>query len=280
MALEKTNTSERSLQLVLQYDGAQFAGWQRQRDARTVQGVLEAALARLTRCHVPVLGAGRTDAGVHARGQAAGVRVPERWTAVSLRRALNAVLPDDVWVADAFAMTPEFHARYSALARRYTYVIGTDAEAWSPFRRGREYPYAPPLDRERLDRAASALVGEHGFRGFAVKGTAPATDDHRCRIDLAEWHTRPGGLAFIVEANRFLHHMVRFLVGTMLDVGSGRRDPDDVARLLDAPDNRGVSPPAPPHALYLDAVRYPGALYVGAARDCSTPPVSVLADAA
>lgn len=258
--------SGRTLQLVLHYDGARFAGWQRQREARTVQGVLEAALERLTRAHVPVLGAGRTDAGVHARGQAAGVRVPERWTAASLRRALNAVLPDDVWVADAFAMRPEFHARYSAVARRYTYLVGTDADAFSPFRRGREFayatPHAAPLDRGVLDASAAALLGEHGFRGYAVKGTAPVDDDHRCRVDVAEWRERAGGLAFVVEANRFLHHMVRFLVGTMLDAAGGRRDPADVARLLDAPDNRGVSAPAPPHALYLDAVRYPAALYL------------------
>lgn len=280
MALEKTDTSERSLQLVLHYDGAHFAGWQRQREARTVQGVLEAALERLTRRHVSVLGAGRTDAGVHARGQAAGVRVPERWTAASLRRALNAVLPGDVWVTAAFEMRPEFHARHSAVVRRYTYLVGTDADAFSPFRRGREFAYAAPLDRDQLDRAAAALVGEHGFRGFAVKGTAPATDDHRCRVDVARWTSRPDGVAFVVEANRFMHHMVRFLVGTMLDAASGRRDPDDLARLLDASDNRGVSAPAPPHALYLEAVRYPAALYADAAPDLSTARSPVLADAA
>ncbi|GJG88577.1 tRNA pseudouridine synthase A [Gemmatimonadetes bacterium T265] len=280
MALESTDTSGRSLQLVLHYDGARFAGWQRQRDARTVQGVLEAALERLTRQHVAVLGAGRTDAGVHARGQAAGVRVAERWTAGSLRRALNAVLPDDVWVAAAFEMRDEFHARYSAVARRYTYLVGTDDDAFSPFRRGREFACAARLDRECLDVSAAAIVGEHGFRGFAVKGTAPATDDHHCRVSAAFWRPRDGGLAFVVEANRFLHHMVRFLVGTMLDAASGRREPDAVAALLEAADNRGVSAPAPPHALYLDAVRYPAALYLDAAPNVAPPPSPVFADAA
>ncbi|HEY0776888.1 MAG TPA: tRNA pseudouridine(38-40) synthase TruA [Gemmatirosa sp.] len=284
MALTTPDSFDRSLQLVLHYDGARFAGWQRQRETRTVQGELEAALERLTRRHVAVLGAGRTDAGVHARGQAAGVRVPGRWTAASLRRALNAVLPDDVWVAAAYEMRPEFHARYSAVARRYTYLVGTDEDAASPFRRGREFAYTAPIDRAALDRAAAAIVGEHGFRGYAVKGTAPETDDHRCRVDAATWSERAGGLAFTVEANRFLHHMVRFLVGTMLDAASGRRDGDDVARLLDAPDNRGVSSPAPPHALYLDAVRYPAALYVDAepaiAAAARISPSPVLADVA
>jgi tRNA pseudouridine38-40 synthase len=105
-------------------------------------------------------------------------------------------------------------------------------------------------------------VGDHCFRAFAVKGTAPADDHHRCVVREAAWHAREGGLVFVVEANRFLHHMVRFLVGTMLDVASARREPGDVARLLAAPDNSEVSVPAPPHALFLDAVVYPADLYL------------------
>lgn len=262
----------RTVQLVLHYDGARFAGWQRQPDARTVQGELETALARLHGgAHVGVTGAGRTDAGVHARGQAASVRVAERWGLPALRRALNAVLPADVWVAAVHAMRPEFHARYDALARRYSYLVGTDDDAHSPFRRGRELAYGRPLDRARLDAAAAAVVGEHCFRAFAVQGTAPAHDDHRCAVREAVWRPRAGGLVFAVEANRFLHHMVRFLVGTMLDVAAGRRPPDDVPRLLAADSNRDVSAPAPAHALYLDAVRYPPGCYAdegvaGAAR--------------
>ena len=255
----------RPVQLVLQYDGARFAGWQRQRDARTVQGDLEAALARLCGRAVPVTGAGRTDAGVHARGQAAGVRVDPKWTPSALRRALNAVLPDDVWVAAAHEMRPDFHARFSATARRYAYVVGLDEAARSPFRRAREWAFARPVDRALLDAAAATIVGDHCFRAFAVQGTAPADDHHRCIVADARWRERVDGdatgLVFEVEANRFLHHMVRFLVGTMLDVGASRRPVSDLARLLAANTNRDVSAPAPPHALYLDAVRYPAELY-------------------
>lgn len=252
----------RTVQLVLHYDGAGFAGWQRQSTARSVQGVVEDALSRLCGEAVPVVGAGRTDAGVHARGQAAGVRIAGRWTAESLRRALNAVLPDDVWVAAAFEMHERFHARYSAIARRYSYLVGTDDGANSPFRRTRELVYARPLAREALEAEASALLGEHSFRAFAIRGTAPAHDEHRCTIHRSAWHDRDGGLTFEIEANRFLHHMVRFLVGTMLDVGSGRRDPGTIAALLIAPDNSGASPPAPAHALFLDRVEYPRDLYL------------------
>lgn len=253
--------AERTAQLVLHYDGAGFSGWQRQPEQRTVQGVMEEALARLCSAPVAALGSGRTDAGVHARGQAVGVRVPERWDVQKLRRALNAVLPADVWVATAHEMHPEFHARYSAVSRRYSYYVGMDDEAHSPFRGRYELAFGQPLDRGALDAAAAHTVGEHCFRGFAVLGTAPPHDDHRCRVAQARWVDRPGGLVFEIEANRFLHHMVRFLVGTMLDVASGRRPPSDVPHLLGATDNSETSAPAPPHALFLDRVAYPRDLY-------------------
>lgn len=255
--------SVRTVQLVLQYDGAGFAGWQRQPVERTVQGALEAALLRLCTVPVAALGAGRTDAGVHARGQAVSVRVADRWTPEALRRALNAVLPGDIWVAAAHAMRPEFHARFSAVARRYSYHVGLDEEAASPFRRRYEWGVRRPVDVDRLKESAAVIVGEHCFRAFAVRGTAPETDDHRCLVSEARWAADgESRLVFHVEANRFLHHMVRFLVGTMMDVATGRRDPGSMAALLDASDNREVSPPAPPHALFLERVAYPDHLYL------------------
>jgi tRNA pseudouridine38-40 synthase len=253
------------LQLVLHYDGTGFSGWQRQPDQRTVQGVLEGVLARLCNEPTAALGSGRTDAGVHARGQAVGVRVRERWTPATLRRALNALLPSDVWVASAHAMKEEFHARYSATARRYSYHVGTDDASASPFRRRTEWSIARPLDRGAIADAATLLAGAHHFRGFAVRGTAPAGDDHRCTVHRAVWREQDDRLVFEIEANRFLHHMVRFLVGTMVDVGLGRRPVTDVAALLVAPDNAAVSPPAPAHALFLDRVSYPADLYLSEA---------------
>ena len=252
----------RTVQLVLHYDGAHFAGWQRQPNERTVQSVLEEALGRLCGAPTPAIGSGRTDAGVHARGQAVGVKVPEKWQAAALRRALNALLPEDVWVSEAFEMRPEFHARYSAVARRYSYYVGTDDGALSPFRRRYEWFLAKPVDRGKLDESARQIEGEHVFRAFAVRGTAKVNDDHRCHIRAAQWSDREGGLVFRIEANRFLHHMVRFLVGTMVEIGRGKRDMSDLARLLTAPDNTDVSPPAPARALFLERVEYPAELYL------------------
>jgi len=256
--------ASRSVQLVLHYDGAGFSGWQRQPGERTVQGILETAVSRLCGEALTVVGAGRTDAGVHARGQAAGVRVPEKWSASALRRSMNAILPDDVWIAAAFEMRDEFHPRYSAVSRSYSYFVGTDDLASSPFRRTHELVWRKPLAFDRLLSAADAIQGRHCFRAFAVKGTAPEKDDHRCTVSEAAWREREGGLVFEIAADRFLHHMVRFLVGTMLEIGDGRREVSVMKELLEQEDNSQVSQPAPPHALFLERVEYPKDLYLRA----------------
>lgn len=254
--------ASRTIQLVLQYDGSGYCGWQRQLHEPTVQATIEDSIAKLTQHAVTVNGAGRTDSGVHARGQAASVKVPRKWDAPTLRRALNATLPETIWVAEAHEMVDSFHARYSALSRRYSYTIGLDENARSPFRRRVEWAVEQKVDVGVLSDSANALVGDHAFFAFAVKGTAPDHDDHRCIVHSAAWVPAPGGLTFEVEANRFLHHMVRYLVATMIHAATGKRPADSVVRLLTAPDNRDVSPPAPPHALFLEQVRYPGDLYM------------------
>ena len=253
------------MQLVLQYDGSRFAGWQRQPVSATVQGTVEAVLERLFQRRITLVGAGRTDAGVHARGQSAHVRIPETWTASRLRRALNSLLPPDVWIAQAHNVTDQFHARFSAISRRYTYQLGTDEATASPFRRRYEWRVPWPLPNEsELAAVAATLLGEHQFYGFAVRGTAPETDAHRCTVTHASWVRSEGRLDFTIEANRFLHHMVRFLVGTMIDVAAGRRETRSFRELLGASDNRAVSPPAPSHGLFLERVTYPSHFYTEA----------------
>lgn len=255
----------RTVQLVVHYDGADFAGWQVQPQKRTVQGALEDAVARLCQAPIRVMGAGRTDAGVHARGQAVGLEVPERWETAELRRALNAILPDDVWIAAAHEMRPGFHARYSAIERRYRFYVATGPTAESPFRRRWAWAVGRDLDPRLLDACAQAVGGEHVFRAFAVRGTAPDTDDHRCTVSSAAWTRTEEGWMFEIAANRFLHHMVRFLVGTMVDVASGKRPLSDFALLLVSTTNDDVSPPAPAHALFLEQVTYPPDFYLAPA---------------
>ena len=252
---------------VAQYDGAQFAGWQRQPDGRTVQAEFEAVLEKLMGRRTAATGAGRTDTGVHALGQGVGFLASERWAAdaTGLQRALNALLPRDIWVERVNAMRPGFHARNSALARRYRYVIGTDEAAHSPFRRPYEWALGRPLEVTLLGRAAELLRGEHDFRGLAATGARSTRPHYRSRVALAEWAPRTdgAGVTFTIEADRFLHRMVRFLVGAMVDIALCRRPLDDLPRLLSATDNQAASPPAPPQGLYLEAVRYPADLYAG-----------------
>ncbi len=247
--------------LLLQYDGGSFAGWQRQPSARTVQGVVEDILARLLDKRTPVIGSGRTDAGVHATGQAAAAMIPERWQLPDLVRAMNALLPSDVWVAAARRMVPGFNPRRDALERTYCYRIGTDASGRSPFRSRHEWALPGPLDLTRLVTAAGALRGDHSFRALSAKG--PEKEHYRCRIHEALWLSREDapGLEFWITANRFLRHMVRFLVGTMVDIARGRRAASDLGKLLRAADNHGASPPAPPQGLFLVGVRYPAHLF-------------------
>jgi tRNA pseudouridine38-40 synthase len=248
---------EISCYAVLHYLGHSFHGWQRQAAGqRTVQGDLERILQRLVGHRVVTQAAGRTDAGVHALGQVVSFRVPARWQPPELHRAVNALLPPEIWVARLGRAPDGFHARRHALSRCYRYVVGCDAASASPFRRPFEWSLGTALDAGALAAAASAVPGEHDFRAFAAVG-APKRH-YRCRVLVARWDARPAGEGFIftIEADRFLHRMVRFLVGTRVDVGLGRRPAEDVARLLDSRTNAGTSPPAPPEGLYLVGARY------------------------
>lgn len=202
-----------------------------------------------------MVGSGRTDTGVHATGQVAAVDMPVRWTAEELHRALNAVLPRDIWVASVEAAAPDFHPRYDALARSYEYRVGTDPEARSPFHRGWCWPLVRPVDADLLDAAARLLPGEHSFKAFAKSGQPER--GYRCRVREAAWEPWALGWRFRITADRYLHHMVRYLVGTQVEIARGRRTLEDMTRLLDGGGEVETSPPAPPQGLFLTAVEYP-----------------------
>lgn len=250
----------RTFLALLHFDGRGFIGWQRQAAGRSVQSEVEAVLARLADGPVRAAGAGRTDAGVHAEGLGVSFAMPARWDPPALRRALNALLPADCWVAAVHEMAPDFHARKSALARRYRYAIGTDEASASPFRRPFEWALGRPLDLARLERAADVIRGEHDFEAFSVRGQEKP--HHRCRLSVAEWRGRGAlGVELHIEADRFLHHMVRMLVGTMVDIALARRPPEDMARLLEGRSNQETSAPAPPEGLYFVRATYPASAY-------------------
>lgn len=239
----------------LHYDGAAFRGWQLQPEERTVQGVLERRLARLLGASTRVRAAGRTDAGVHAVGQEIAFDAPSGWSAAELRRALNATVPGELWVAQLSATSDDFHPRFDATGRRYEYVLGTGGETASPLLRGRLWPLGRDAEPTALNAASSELVGERSFAGFAKSGQ-PGRGT-RCRVEEAVWwRSRADRLHFRIVADRFLHRMVRYIVATLAEVATGRRQPSDIGALLAG--EPGVRPPAPAPAcgLYLTGVRY------------------------
>ena len=225
-----------------------------QRDRRTVQGLLEAALGTLARAAVATTVAGRTDAGVHARGQVAHADVPPELVADPLLlRRLNGLLPVDVRVHRAGPAPAGFDARFSALWRRYRYRV-TDRPA-DPLRRAETLAWPRPLDLDRLRAASGALLGEHDFAAFCRRRAGATT----VRAVLALDWTRDdsGVLEMAVSADAFCHSMVRSIVGALLAVGEGRRDPGWAAGLLDRPERAGEVAVAPPQGLCLEAVGYP-----------------------
>jgi tRNA pseudouridine38-40 synthase len=245
----------------LAYDGAGFHGWATQPGLRTVQETLELALATvLRRPEVAVTCAGRTDSGVHARGQVVHVDVPELTTdpdsaVAGTGRRLNGVLPEDVRVRRVVPAPDGFDARFSAVWRRYVYRVADRAEVVDPLTRGHVLAWPRPLDEQRMNTAAVRLLGEHDFAAFCRRREGATTI--RRLLDL-RWDRRPDGLLeATVRADAFCHNMVRALVGCMLAVGEGRREPEWAGQVLAA----GVRDPAVTvvhaHGLTLEEVGYP-----------------------
>jgi tRNA pseudouridine38-40 synthase len=238
--------------LDLEYDGTRFSGWQVQESERTIQGVIEAVLSRLFTDMTRVSAAGRTDAEVHATGQVAHFRALPRRSAESVRLALNANLPADVRVKTVTVADADFHARYSARWRAYRYRI-----ALEPVAVGRSYCWICPyriVDLDEMQRAARLILGDHCFQSFAHRSEKET--HYLSTVYRSEWTENGPCLDYGIEANRFLHGMVRLLVGTFVRVGRGKISAGDVLEILNAADVRRAGPKAPASGLTLTAVGY------------------------
>ena len=269
----------RTLKLTLSYDGTRFVGWQRQSSGESIQGRLEEALARFEGAPVTVHGAGRTDAGVHALAQVASVQLTSTHPAGALLRGLNASLPPEVRVTAVEEAAPGFHARFSARSKTYRYLV-RHAPLVSPFERAYVWHVPEPLDLDAMQEAAAALVGTHDFAAFGSAGREtketvrtitrseirvvepnlePRTpDDQRRTTDyrLATTDYQPGLLAYEVTGTGFLRHMVRAVVGTLVEIGRGRRPASSMAALVAGATRADAGATAPPHGLFLVSVDY------------------------
>ena len=249
--------SESTLQtfkLIIEYDGSGFHGWQRQKKDRTVQETIENALAVMTREKVTVIGSGRTDAGVHALGQVAGFKTRSHLDARIFLNGLSSLLPSDVVVRACDPMPDTFHARFDVASKRYRYHILNRPIAPAI---GRQYVWhiRKPLDTAAMTDAAMVILGTHDFKAFEGTGS-PRDHSVRTVTDSTIKETGGGNLTYDIQANGFLRFMVRNIVGTLVDVGVGKIDKQDVQAILQSKDRSRAGATAPPQGLFLMDVTY------------------------
>jgi len=243
----------KKFRILVQYDGTAYHGWQVQPGEATIQGELEAALERIAGAPVPVTGAGRTDAGVHALGQVAVLDLETRMTAGELLRALNSMLPRDIRVVEAAEASPEFHPRYDALSKIYYYQVFT-GPVISPFLQRHAHHHRWPLDHRQMDQAAKQFLGRHDFTAFCAADSD--VKDKVRQVAVAGLFRRDDLLVFVVEADGFLKQMVRTMAGTLIEVGRGKLGPDDLLRIIASRDRAQAGPTAPARGLFLYRVNY------------------------
>jgi tRNA pseudouridine38-40 synthase len=244
----------RNIKIIIEYEGTNYFGWQKQPEGPTIQETIENALEKITGESIALLGSGRTDSGVHARGQAASFKTKSYIKATEFQMGLNSTLPKDITILDAQEVDPDFHAQFSARSKVYTYKILNRPHP-SALLRKRSWYVPTALDIDQMKKSAEYLIGEHDFKAFAQSGTEVKTTVRtvlRAYIEQKDNNI----IEFNIEATGFLKRMVRLIVGTMVQVGKGRITPLDFSNILDSGEKTKFVYAAPAHGLYLEKVRY------------------------
>ena len=242
-----------TVKLVLEYDGTCYAGWQRQANQPTIQEAIERAIHQVSQATVSVIGAGRTDSGVHALGQVASFRTDRDWRASNWMRALNAVLPKDIAVRSSALMDDHFHAQHDARGKLYTYRI-LHRPARPTVDRAFVWHIYRPLNEAAMQQAAATLIGSQDFSSF--EGSLTDNSNPICHLQRLTVIRHEDQIHIEAYADRFLKHMVRAIVGTVVEVGLGKRTPDSLTEVLRARDRSAAGQTAPPHGLCLMRVDY------------------------
>lgn len=237
--------------LQVEYDGSAYSGWQVQNGQVTIQGEIEKALTTIFGSQIGITGAGRTDSGVHARGQVAHFDSDSDIETSKILRSLNGILNKDIRITEIQSVDPEFHARYDAKIRVYRYYISQ-----KPIALLRNYCWQVywGLNLSYMNDACLWIAGCHDFKSFCRE--LSGVENHLCTVRLAQWDMQDDMIVFSIESNRFLHGMVRALVGTMVDIGRGHRKSDDIIKIIEAKNRIFAGPSAPAKGLVLEKVHY------------------------
>ncbi len=254
----------RNIKLLVEYEGTRYQGWQTQKDGPTVQSTLEGVIEKLTGEKCALIGAGRTDAGVHALGQVAAFKTSSALDTATIRRALNAVLPHDIRVREAAEVADSFHPRYSSSEKTYFYLIANTGVV-SPFMERYVWQVPQKLDIDAMSEAANGLVGRHDFRAFMGAGSSVKGSVREVRelfveylngMDFLGVSLEGGFIRIRVRGDGFLRHMVRNMVGTLVEVARGKIKPEAVKEILASGDRSNAGPTAPAKGLFLEKVLY------------------------
>ncbi len=242
-----------NIKLTIEYEGTNYIGWQKQNKGNSIQGEIEKAIKLITGENVNLIGSGRTDSGVHAKGQVANFITKSKIPGDKFKFALNSKLSEDIAIIHSENVDESFHARYDAIGKKYKYLI-YNSQIRSPLYRNFAYYIPYPLDYKEMDKSIKYLIGTHDFTSFMASNSSVKSTIRT--INHVSLYKKEDLIVFSIEGNGFLYNMVRIIVGTLVEVGRGKIESDNISHIIHSKNREIAGPTAPPHGLYLEKVYY------------------------